>query len=555
MRCVSHVPFPRAPWSCIVDSAQPRSLDGRTSVAVLTPDRHAEEEAADANESPKATNVRGRLPIAAVVFAVLLGIYASSPAPLPTWDAYANVFPALSLLNDGDLELAPTEIPFLFAWSMPGRRLQIPVWERMIIDGTPADALHRDGKLRMDGSPYYFVVRAPGGEWIGSEPPGAALAAAPLFKLLTLPDTAASLRNVVPLVAQSKLVAAFFTAVTAAIVFLIAARWLGTARGLLVAAIFGLGTCAWSLGSQALWAQTAMQPFVALGIDQFFRLRDGRRGFAVTTGLALGCAVCVRSTSLFVLVAIGAYLLATDRKALALCIAGALPPLAVLAAYNARHFGSPFVEAHMTMGTAVAVAKTGSPDLWSTPLWQGALGLLVSPARGLLVYSPILVLSFVGAYHALRDAGWRPFAPLVVAAAVVMAMRFKWFDWWGGFSYGYRPLMDAIVPLTLLTIPALGARRFDGRAARAFVAVALAWSIAVQWIGTAYDSQSWDRHGGTDTRVNRNVDDPKFRDRLWSLTDTPILWYLVHRDEALAIRNAALYRFMKPPVEMRRATE
>jgi hypothetical protein len=496
-----------------------------------------------------------RAALAALVFAGLLALYASTTAPLPTWDAYATVFPALSLLNDGDLELAPTEVPFLFSWTLStGRRLQIPIWDRMVIEGTPAAALYREGKLRVDGSPYYFVARAPRGEFVGSEPPGAALAAAPLFKLLTLPDTAASLRNVVPLVARSKLVAAFFTAVTAAIVFLIAARWLDTARALLVAAIFGLGTCAWSLGSQALWAQTAMQPFLALGIDQFFRVRDGRRGFAFTAGLALGCAICVRSTSLFVLAAIGVYLLVTDRKALALCVAGTLPPLVVLAAYNARHFGSPFVEAHMLMGTAVAVAKTGSPDLWSTPLWQGALGLLLSPARGLLVYSPILVLSFVGAYHALRDADWRPFAPLVVAAAVVMAMRFKWFDWWGGFSYGYRPLMDAIVPLTLLAIPALGARRF-GPTARGLVAAALAWSIAVQWIGTAYDSESWDRHGGTDTRVNRNVDNPKFRDRLWSLTDTPILWYLVHRDEALAIRNAALYRFMKPPVEMRRAAE
>lgn len=498
------------------------------------------------------------MPLLAVgVFVALLAVYSASPAPLPTWDAYAHVFPALSLLNDGDLELAPTEVPFLFSWTLSpsGRRLQIPIWDRMIIEGVPAATLYRDGKLRVDGSPYYFVARAPGGEFVGSEPPGGALAAAPFFKMLTLPDTTASLRNVVPLVARSKLLAALFTATTAAIVFLIAARWLDTARALLVATIFGLGTCAWSLASQAYWAQTAMQPFLALGIDQFFRARDGRRACALAAGLALGCAICVRSTSLLVLVAIGVYLLATDRKALALCLVGTLPPLVVLAVYNTRHFGSPFVEAHTLMGTAVAVAKTGSPDLWSTPLWQGALGLLVSPARGLLVYSPILVLSFLGAYYAVRDPGWRPFAPLVVAAAVVMAIRFKWFDWWGGFSYGYRPLMDAIVPLTLLTIPALGARRLDGRVARALVAVALAWSIAVQWIGTAYDSQSWDRHGGTDTRVNRNVDLPEHRDRLWSLTDTPILWYLVHREEALAIRNTALYRFMKPPVEMRRAAE
>lgn len=498
---------------------------------------------------------RVALLIAAGVFVVLLGVYSVPESPLPTWDAYGTIFPALSLLNDGDLSLAPSEIPFLFDWSMPatGRRLRFPVWDRMIIDGTPAEALYRGGKLRADGTPYYFLTRAPGGEYVGTFGPGAPLVAAPFYGVMTLPDTAAALRNVVPLVARSRLVAAILTAATAAIVFLTAARHLSLGGALLVAAIFGLGSCAWSLGSQALWAQTALQPFLALGIDQFLRSRE-RRICALIAGVALGCAVGVRTTAVFVLIFVGLHLLTTDRKALGLCIAGALPPLALLAAYNVRHFGSPFAEAHMVVGTAIATAKTGSPDLWSTPLWEGALGLLLSPARGLLVYSPILILSFAGAWRAARDPEWRPFLPLAAATAVVMAMRFKWFDWWGGFSYGYRPLMDAIVPLAVLTIPAVAVLR-RGMVVRGAVAVLLAWSIAVQWIGTAYDSESWDRHGGTDPRVSRNIDDPRHRARLWSLTDTPILWYLVHRDEALAVRNAALERFLRPPVEMRRPVE
>jgi hypothetical protein len=286
-----------------------------------------------------------------------------------------------------------------------------------------------------------------------------------------------------------------------------------------------------------------MQPFLALGIDQFLRIRDGHR-YAVTAGLALGAAVCVRSTSLFVLVAIGAYLLVRDRRALALSVAGTLPPLTLLAAYNFRYFGSPFVEAHMLMGTAVAVAKTGSPELWSTPLSEGALGLLVSPARGLFVYSPILVLAFVGAWRVLRDPAWWDLVPIAVAAAVIMVLRFKWFDWWGGYSYGYRPLMDTLVPLAVLVIPALAARPFS-MLGRAVVAALLLWSIAVQWIGTAYDSGGWDRgtrfqveapdgtttdfddrdaaaafakqQGGRITRVTYNVDDRRHRDRLWSV--------------------------------------
>jgi hypothetical protein len=177
---------------------------------------------------------------------------------------------------------------------------------------------------------------------------------------------------------------------------------------------------------------------------------------------------------------------------------------------------------------------------------------LFSPARGLFVYPPILVLAFIGAYRVVREREWPELVPLVAATAIVMAMRFKWFDWWGGYSYGYRPLMDAIVPLTLLVIPAIAAP-WRNRSTRALVAVLLAWSIGVQWVGTAYDSQSWDRYGGPPSRVSRNIDDPAHRDRLWSIRDNPIAYYFLHRREALALRDASLREFMKPPVEMRRA--
>jgi hypothetical protein len=111
------------------------------------------------------------------------------------------------------------------------------------------------------------------------------------------------------------------------------------------------------------------------------------------------------------------------------------------------------------------------------------------------------------------------------------------------------------------------------------VAALLLWSIAVQWIGTAYDSGGWDRgtrfqveapdgtttdfddrdaaaafakqQGGRITRVTYNVDDRRHRDRLWSVRDTPIAYYLRNRSAALARRNASLRELMKMPVEVR----
>jgi hypothetical protein len=108
--------------------------------------------------------------------------------------------------------------------------------------------------------------------------------------------------------------------------------------------------------------------------------------------------------------------------------------------------------------------------------------------------------------------------------------------------------MDTIVPLGMLVIPAIGTRR-HGPVFSGIVAVLLAWSIAVQWIGTAYDTTSWDRR--IVGREIQSVDDPRHRARLWSVGDNPIRYYATHRSEAVATRSAALGDLMRLPVEVR----
>jgi hypothetical protein len=76
----------------------------------------------------------------------------------------------------------------------------------------------------------------------------------------------------------------------------------------------------------------------------------------------------------------------------------------------------------------------------------------------------------------------------------------------------------------------------------------------VQWIGTAYDSGSWDRHDGFDVRVIRSIDEPQWRDRLWSIADNPIAFYWCHRSEAIALREESLAQFARTPFEVRRPT-
>lgn len=67
--------------------------------------------------------------------------------------------------------------------------------------------------------------------------------------------------------------------------------------------------------------------------------------------------------------------------------------------------------------------------LWSTPLLQGLAGLLLSPGRGLLVYSPIFVLSIVGAAIAWRRGGDPLLRALSVGIALTVVVYARWVSW------------------------------------------------------------------------------------------------------------------------------
>jgi hypothetical protein len=97
------------------------------------------------------------------------------------------------------------------------------------------------------------------------------------------------------------------------------------------------------------------------------------------------------------------------------------------------------------------------PGFYSHNAFKGEAlaGLLVSPNRGLLVFSPIFLLSFVGL--ALKAAARRltrldlSLAGCVAAHWVAISTTNG--NWWGGGSYGPRLFTDVVPYLIYLLIP------------------------------------------------------------------------------------------------------
>ena len=150
--------------------------------------------------------------------------------------------------------------------------------------------------------------------------------------------------------------------------------------------------------------------------------------------------------------------------------------------------------------TEIWLQEFGTRDMFAGSLPVGLAGLTVSPSRGLLIYSPIVL---VAGYGAIRHGDLSSIAIVRIstmddgrstmddrcrcdlllryvslAAIAVLLTYSKFIAWWGGHGYGPRYLTDAMPFVGLLFAPGLlpiVERRSRARLAK--MAVAAFWCI------------------------------------------------------------------------------
>jgi hypothetical protein len=264
--------------------------------------------------------------------------------------------------------------------------------------------------------------------------------------------------------------------------FFFCARELANTRtSAAVALAFGFGTSVWSTASQALWQQTPSLLFQLIGT--WFLLRGRRKGAAAVAPGALffSAATVARMNDGLAALLFTLYVLIEYRAALWRWIAWAIPPALLTLIYNALYNGSPFV-----FGYQEGFAQTMA---WLRV--DGIIGLLLSPSRGLFVYSPFLIFAIYGARLARRDAArlFYFFATFIFVLSVYLLSMFQ--NWDGGWNYGPRLLVDALPYIALLLIPVLS--RLRG-AARGVFWVAVVYAAIVQAFGLWDYGWRWQWH-------------------------------------------------------------
>jgi hypothetical protein len=124
-------------------------------------------------------------------------------------------------------------------------------------------------------------------------------------------------------------------------------------------------------------------------------------------------------------------------------------------------------------------------ESFSANWFFGLYGLLIGPARGLLWYSPVILLVGLGIAPLWRSARWLLLTCLGIAL-IYLVLYARWYMWHGGYSWGPRFLVPILPFVMLISAPAwhqiYEARRWGGWG-QVGAALLLILSLSVQWLG------------------------------------------------------------------------
>ena len=258
-----------------------------------------------------------------------------------------------------------------------------------------------------------------------------------------------------------------------------------TAAARSIAAMFSLGTLAWVYagvdGTEPLQALCLAIALLCLIRDN---ARVSARGLAISS-IALTFAVITKPANAVLVPAFAGYVGLTLRghhltllkalRRLSYFIAPLAAGVVFLLWLNSIRFGSVF--------------ETGyEHNAFRNPFGRGIYGLTLSFNKGIVFYSPLVLLAPFGVW--MMRTGHRREAALTVVASLSYVLLLAKYDMWGaGWAFGPRYLVP-LLPLLMLPV----ARTFTaGRRWRCAALILFAGGLVVNGVGVLVDGDAF--HG------------------------------------------------------------
>jgi len=308
---------------------------------------------------------------------------------------------------------------------------------------------------------------------------------------------------------MEKLSASLIAAMSGAVLFLAFRKIAPRYVSVVVALIYGLTSNTWAISSQGLWRHGLTELSFAFLLWALFRV-PGSPSAPFWAGLALAAAAANKPLDAILIVPFLLYFARRPWKNGLLFLTPLVAVGSLVFAYNLYFF------ARLLGGYPAPMlgGEGGGHFPFLARVVVGLPGSLVSPSRGLLVFTPWTAFTFWGAARLWKEKslGWS--RALIVALVAVCVVQAGGGDWWGGWCFGPRYMTDLLPFLAWFLVLVWGSIR-----ARPVLRVAFAATVAIAlWVQVVgafyYPAGDWD---GSPVNVNF---EPQ---RLWDWSDNQVL--------------------------------
>ena len=301
---------------------------------------------------------------------------------------------------------------------------------------------------------------------------------------------------------MEKAAASLIAALSSSLLFLLMRHRAERRTALLLTMAYAFGTTTWMISSQALW-QHGMAQLLVVSTLLFLTGRPTLVN-ALAGGLFCGLIAANRPPDAILAAALGAYGLYWSGRRIPFLIAGATLPLALLLFYNLEMIGN--------IGGGYGLV--GRATFLQNKVFPGLAGLLLSPTRGLFVFSPFLL--FLGMFwrHWPRGRAERILTIAILVAVFLQLFLYAKADWRGGMAWGPRFLTDLLPMLFWLLAPVAAALR---PVAKTFFIIAVGVSITIEAVGAWYYTSS------TDTAIYAIPSGPDRMRAAWNWQNAPFV--------------------------------
>lgn len=286
--------------------------------------------------------------------------------------------------------------------------------------------------------------------------------------------------------------------------------------------IFAFATNTWMTSSQALWQHGASNLVVILIVFCLIQTNRSNNNvrvmYMVLAGIGCGLLPGIRPTSIVFSIAAIVYSLFIYRSYFIFILIPSLISSLPCLIWNIYYFGN--------LSGGYSVVFNTSPYIFTLSHFTTAfLGTFISPSKGLLIFSPVVLYSLLGLNVVFRNRSGRDekmIACMAIASTILLTSYCFYVVWWGGASCGPRfatdilPILCFIIGYYLDYLKNLSDSSSNYRFKISILTSLIIISFAIQFINvSSYIGSNW-FPAPYNAEMHNNLD------RLWQLKDSQI---------------------------------